>query len=153
MKRIDVDRIKNNGVRQRLQQAGEYKSAIDAFVDMQTGDFKTTLQESAARVDGWLDLMLELAEAVDLYEANPVLKQTLGTLPPELEKLKLGLAREADPRRKDAIQKDIDAKQNQLDKLQVIELGIVQANSRIDAILAQLSKVYALTLLPPDLQE
>jgi len=111
------------------------------------------LEEAAAQVDGWMDLMLELAEAIDLYEANPVLKKTLSTLPSELEKLKIGLDQEGDQHRKEDMQRDIEVRQQQLDKLQVIEQGILQANARIDAILAQLRKVYALTQVPPDVKE
>jgi hypothetical protein len=153
MKQWDVSRIKTESVRERLEQAVQYKTAIDDFVDAQTDDMKATLQEAAVQVDSWIELMLELAEAIDLYEANPVLKQTLGTLPLELEKLRTRLGQATDEARKTVLQRDIDIRQQQLDKLQVIEQGIQQSNDRIDAILAQLGKVYALTLVPPDLEE
>jgi hypothetical protein len=152
-KQWDVSRIKSDAVRQRLEQAVEYKNAIDDFVDQQSGEFKETLQEAAAQVNGWIDLMLELAEAIDLYENNPILKDTLGKLPLELESLKLGIDKERDSRRKSAMQRDLDARQQQLDKLQVIEQGVLQANHRIEAILAQLQKVYALTQVPPDVEQ
>ena len=57
MKTWDVSRIKSDTVRQRLEQADEYKTTIDEFVEAQTGDIKVTLQEAAAQVDGWMDLM------------------------------------------------------------------------------------------------
>src|SRR4051812_13863808 len=110
MKTWDVSRIKSDTVRQRLEQAVEYKTAIDEFVALQTDDIKVTLEEAAAQVDGWMDLLLELGEAIDLYESNPVLQKTLSTLPLELEKLKVGLDQESDQRRKDAMQRDIDTR-------------------------------------------
>jgi hypothetical protein len=152
MKQSDVDRIKNESTRQRLQQALDFKSAIDDYVGMQSGELREALQQPVAETDNWMDLMLELADAIDLYEANPVLKQKLNSLPSELEKLRRRLDKETDLRKKGELQRDFDEKQGQLDKLQSIEAGIAQSDERLDLLVAQLGKLYALTQMPPDEQ-
>jgi hypothetical protein len=152
MRQSDVDRIKNERARQRLQQAFDYKSAIDQFVGLLPGEAQAALKQAVDETDTWMDLMLELADAIDLYEANPVLKQKLGSLPSELEKLRRGLDKETDLNIKGQLQRNIDEMKRQLDKLQTIEAGVIQADERLDLLLAQLGKLHALTQVPPDSQ-
>jgi hypothetical protein len=143
MEKFDPRDIRNQGARQRLQKALEYKRSIDAFVAKQTGAMKVNLGQTAVEINSWIELIYRLAKAIDTFEANSIIDRDRRAVPTELENLKRRMNAETDPGVREELQEAINIRQRLLDNLQSIANSVKRTDIKLDNTLAQLSTVYA----------
>src|SRR6476660_7233349 len=97
MQKFDVERLKKRSVRERLWQALDYKREIDDYVSNQSGVTWGNFRQAAVTADTWVEMMFNLANAIDNYENNPAIKRDRKALPSAIADLKAQLSAENDP--------------------------------------------------------
>src|SRR5690242_6258616 len=128
MKKFDVDRFKNPSVRDWLRQALDYKRDIDAFVARQSGGVGSTWRQAAMNADTWVEMIFNLAQAMDNYENNPMIERDRKALPVAIADLKARLDGEGDPDKRSKMQKDLESYEKLLHNMKTVEAKVNQAD-------------------------
>jgi hypothetical protein len=142
MKKFDVERFKNPRVQDRLRQALEYKRDIDAYISQQSGSVASSLRQAAMNADTWVEMIFNLAQAIENYEGNASIDRDRKALPTTIADLKARLTTESDPGKRAKIQTDLASYEQLLQNMKSIEAKVSQADGMIDSTLAQLRKVH-----------
>ncbi len=140
--------IKSAKYRGQVERALTYRSRIeDAIRKSEAGMLQQHLLESTSGIADWIAQIFRLAQRLDAYDRDEMIKQDTTTAPAELKALTLRVQREADPAVRDEAQQALQSKQAQMANLQRLTRTMEQAELQLDTTLTALGTVYSQLVL------
>lgn len=142
-RRFDLDAIQNPQTRDRLKRALEYERLIREAAQRQGGSMRSHIQDTAGEIGDWVEQIYNLAQRMDQYDANPVVRRDRRMAPYDLRTLRSRLEDETDPAVRAELEEAIQAKEAQIANLRSLENNIKRADIQLDHTLSSLGTVYA----------
>ncbi len=140
--------ITDKTLNDKVDKALEYWSLIDDAVEkVPAGVLRDRLLSATEEVTHWLQAVYNLAERVDQFHLNKVIKRDLDNVPTAIKKFKKKLAEEDDPGVRNQLEKTIADKERQLQTLQNLENSIYKATYQLDSTITSLGTIYSQLLL------
>ncbi len=140
--------IRDRQLRAKLEEADQYRRRIQQLANQQdAGPLHDRMVTTTSDVYEWIGNMARLAERIDTYRMDMIIKTDLQEVPKEIGVLQGQYDRERDPSLKDQMAQTLESKQRQFDNL--LELGrrMQRADLQLDHSLSSLGTVYAQMLL------
>jgi hypothetical protein len=136
--------IKNQGLRQRVEKALEYRDRIDEVINQsREGIMRDHLKDVSRGITDWMENVFRLAKRLDTYMADEMIHQDLQSLPSAIGNLKKRLALEDSDTVKRQISQTIAQKQIQLDNLQKLQNVMEQAQFQLESTITAMGTVYS----------
>ncbi len=140
--------IKSKTYRAEVERALDYRSRIDQVIrNSERGMLQQHLSESTAGISDWIAQIFRLAQRLDAYESDAVIRQDAADAPLELKELTARVQRETDPAVREQAQQALESKRNQVQNLQKLTQTIEQAQLQLDATMTALGTVYSQLML------
>ena len=141
---FDLREIRDGALRRELERTMEYQRRIGAQVQKQApGIMRDRLEETAGQVSSWVGNIFALAQRLDAYKADSLLRQERQSVPSDVGRLEARLQREADLAIRERIQEVIDAKRSHLDSLQALDARMNQAQLAMEQSMTALATIYS----------
>jgi hypothetical protein len=142
--KFDAREIKDRALRQRVDKALEYRDRIDEVINKsREGVLRDHLTDVSRGITDWMENVFRLAQRLDAYEADDVLRQDLQSVEPAIEVLKKRLALEDDDTVKRQISQAIAQRQIQRDNLRKLQNVMEQAQFQLESTLTAMGTVYS----------
>jgi len=141
--RYDLRQIRSTVSRQRLERALEYRRSMLALAKRHSGAMKTSLQHTIADVNDWIAHMYDLALHIDAFESNALVERDRRAVPAQLEKARIRLAHEEDPKVRRDLEEQVRQLELQLANLDATANSVKRAEIQLDSTLSSLGTVYA----------
>lgn len=140
--------IKSLRYRADVERALDYRSRIEQLIQKsEPGILQQHLRESTAGVSDWIAQIFRLAQRIDDYEGDPVIKQDAADAPGELRELQNRVQRETDDGVREQATHALESKQAQWQNLQKLKQTMEQAELQLEATLTALGTVYSQLVL------
>jgi len=140
--------IRDRQLRAKLEEADQYRRRIQQLAAQQpAGPIRDRMVATTSDVYDWIANMSRLAERVDTYRLDMIIKTDLQELPGEIKALENSLSRETDPRMQAQMEQTLASKQRQYAQLQELSRRMQRADLQLDHSLSSLGTVYAEMLL------
>ncbi len=140
--------IHNKELNDKVDEALEYWSLIaDAVETVPKGVLYDRLEDTNAEVTHWLQAVYHLAERVDKFRLNKVVKRDLASVPKAIDDYKKKLAEEDDPGVRRQLDKTIADKERQLQTLINLENNMDKAVYQLDSTISSLGTIYSQLML------
>jgi hypothetical protein len=145
---LDPGRLQNKETQAKINQALQYRQRIaEAFARARTNILPDDLKGLENQIDEWLAHMYTLAERIDTYESEAIIQRDQRTVPQAIQNLQAQLKTERNPAVIEQIQQTLQAKQQQLNSLKMLEGTIHKAQLQMDSTVTALGTVYSQLLL------
>lgn len=145
---FNPQRIKDKILNDKVDKALEYWALIDDTVEkVPEGVLRDRLENTSDEVTHWLQAVFNLAERVDKYKDNKVVKRDLENVPTTIAEYKRKLAKEDDPDVREQLEKTIADRERQLQTLQNLENNMEKADYQLDSTISSLGTIYSQLLL------
>lgn len=141
--RYDLRAIRSPVSRQRLQSAIEYRRGMMDLVQRHKGAMKVSLQQTVNDIDDWIGHMYNIARHIDAFESNELVERDRRQVPQQLEKTRIRLQREQDPRIRADLQEQISQIEQQLTNLDATVNSVKRAEIQLESTLSSLGTIYA----------
>lgn len=136
--------IKNSALSKRIAKALEYREEIEKLIrQSRSGVLRSHLEDDARQVDRWLDHIYRLAQRLDGYYQDKVIRQDVRSVPLALKNFRARLSKERDPTVREQMQKTIAQKEAQWEALQRLENTMERAEFQIESALTSMGTVYS----------
>ncbi len=136
--------IKNQGLRQRVEQALEYRDRIDEVIaKSRDGILRQHMEDVSQGITEWMENVFRLARRLDTYMDDEIIHQDLQSLPSAIDNLKRRLALEDSDAVKRQISQTIAQKQIQLDNLRKLENVMERAQFQLESTITAIGTVYS----------
>ncbi len=140
--------IKNQKYRAEVQRALDYRTRIEELIrHSEAGALRQHLQESTSGISDWIAQIFRLAQRLDDFERDTMLRQDIQTTPAMLQELNTRVQRETDDAVRDQARQVLASKQAQWGNLQKLMRTMQQADLQLDATLTALGTVYSQLVL------
>ncbi len=140
--------IKSSKYRAEVERALDYRSRIqDVIRRSERGMLQQHLQESTAGISDWIAQIFRLAQRLDAYDSDTVIKQDAADAPLELKDLSARVQRETDAGVREQAQHALESKREQVQNLQKLRQTMEQAELQLDATMTALGTVYSQLML------
>jgi len=140
-------RIRSPRFRERVEKALEYQQRIEAAVRQRRGVLRDHLRDTTRQITDWIAAIYHLAQRLDTYTRDKIVKRDLKSLPSEIENLKKRLAVEDDEAVREQLRETVARKEQQLAYLRRLENTMEKAEFQLEATLTALGTVYSQMLL------
>jgi len=145
---FDPKALQTGPAREPIEKALEYRQRIaEQIARTREGVLRDHLRGTADQIDDWIGNLYQLAQRLDTYESNNVIRQDLQDAPKALQVLQTRLKNEDDPSVQEQIRQNIQAKQQQLTSLKNLENMMEKAALQIESTTTALGTVYSQLLL------
>ncbi len=145
---FEPKKIKNRELNDKVDKALEYWSLIDDAVDeVPDGVLHDRLENTNNEVTHWLQAVYNLAERVDKFQQNKIVKRDLESVPTAIDNYKRKLVEEDNPEVSRQLEKTIADKERQLQTLHNLENNMDKANYQLDSTISSLGTIYSQLLL------
>ena len=145
---FDPTTIKNKDLNGKVDKALEYWSRIDdAVEEVPPGALRGRLINTTREVTHWLQAVYNLAERVDKFRLNEIIKRDLDNVPEAIASYKRKLKQETDPEVRQQLEKTIADQERQLKTLQSLENNMDKANYQLESTISALGTIYSQLLL------
>ena len=136
--------LKNRALSERITRALEYRQEIEKLI-RQTGSglLRSHLEDDAHQVDRWLDHIYRLAQRLDSYYRDKVIKQDMRSVPLAIKNYHARLQLEDDPAVREQMERTIAQKETQWQALQRLENTMEKAEFQLESTLTSLGTVYS----------
>jgi hypothetical protein len=141
--RFDLRAIQSPVSRQRLQSALEYRRGMMELVKRHQGAMRVSLQQTVDDIDDWIAQMYDLAQHVDAFESNELVARDRRMVPQQLEKARIRLEREDNPKIRADLENQINQLEQQLTNLEATVNSIKRAEIQLESTLSSLGTIYA----------
>lgn len=142
-RQYDIAHIRNTVSRERLKSALEYRRSMLKLVKKHQGAMRTSLRQTVDDINDWIRHMYELAQHIDSFQDNVIVERDLKAVPQKIEKVKIRIDREDDPR----VRKDLENQLRQLEQqqknLEATQSSVKRAEIQLESTLSSLGTVYA----------
>jgi hypothetical protein len=136
--------IKDKALRQQVDRALEYRDRIeDVIGKSRQGVLRDYLKDVSQGATDWVENVFRLANRLDSYEADDMLRQDMQTVEPAIEVLKKRLSLEDDDTVKRQISQAIAQRQIQRDNLHKLQNVMEQAQFQLESTLTAMGTVYS----------
>jgi hypothetical protein len=140
--------IRDRGLRDKINEAEQYRQRILQVVEQQkSGVLRDRLKGTTSQVYDWIANMVILAQRVDAYKADPLIKRDLENVPREIRQLEARVALETDPAVLEQMRTTLDSSKRHLATLKELRARMERADLQLDLSLASLGTVYSQMLL------
>lgn len=141
-------RLRSPRYREKVAQALEYRHKIEqALLEMRTGILRSYLMQSTADLSEWIAMIYTLAERLDTYEHDEILKRDTAAVNDAIATLQRQLRAEANPQTREGIQSLLAARIEQRDSLAKLQGLMSQAQFRLEETLSALGTSYSQFLM------
>ena len=136
--------IKNRALRERIAKGLEYREGIEAVIlTTRSGALRSHLEDDARQVDKWLDHIYRLAQRLDNYYQDKVIKQDMRSVPLAIKNFQARFKLEDDPAVREQMKMTISQKKAQWEALQRLENTMEKAEFQLESTLTSLGTVYS----------
>ena len=143
-RRFDPRTLRRAKLRDRVEKALEYRVRIEKVVQRtQKGVLREHLTEAARQITTWVEQVYALAQRLDAYESDPVLKQDLRSVPLAIKNFQARLELEDDESVRAQLRETIASKKAQWANLQRLQNAMEKAEYQLENTLAAMGTVYA----------
>lgn len=141
--KYDLSEVRNNVSRERLRTAMEYRRNMMQLVKKHSGGMRTQLRHTLNDVNDWIAAMYDLAMHIDNFESNELVERDIRTVPQKIEKVKIRIEREKDPRVKDDLTRQLSLLEQQMANLEQTRNSVKRAEIQLETTLSSLGTMYA----------
>lgn len=141
--KFDLRVIKNPVARQRLQNALEYRRGMLDLAKRHSGAMRVSLRQTVSDIDDWIGHMYELAQHIDAFNDNDLVERDRRMVPQQLEKTRVRLEREPDPKVRTDLQDQVRQLEQQLANLEATANSVKRAEIQLESTLSSLGTIYA----------
>jgi hypothetical protein len=136
--------IRNKAVREKVERALEYQRRIEATVQgAREGPLRTHMHETARGIGDWIATIFRLAQRLDAYLADDLIRQDMNEVKPSIANLAARLRVEDDPAVRAQLQATIESKQQQLASLNTLDNTMQRADYLLEQSLSAMGTVYS----------
>ena len=140
--------IRDRNLRAKLAEAEQYRQRIQqAIARQRSGILRDRLVSTTGQVYDWIANMVKLAQRIDTYRSDTIIRRDLETVPREIKELQTRLRLESDPRVRGQIEQTLNSKRQLHRNLDDLDNRMERADLQLDHSLAALGTVYSQTLL------
>jgi hypothetical protein len=140
--------IRDRQLRAKLEEADQYRRRIQQLASQQPdGPIRDRMVATTSDVYDWIANMSRLAERIDAYRTDMIIKTDMQEAPGEIKTLQARYDRETDPRMRDQMEQTLESKKRQNEQLQELSRRMQRADLQLDHSLSSLGTVYAELLL------
>jgi hypothetical protein len=138
------DALRSRALSERITKALEYRGGVEKVIrEARSGVLRSHLEDDARQVDRWLDHIYRLAQRLDNYQQDKVIKQDMRSVPLALKNFRARLKEEDDPSVREQMEKTIVQKEAQWGALQRLENTMEKAEFQLESTLTSLGTVYS----------
>jgi DNA repair exonuclease SbcCD ATPase subunit len=143
-RKFDAGRIRNKPLRERVQQALDYRASLHREIDRSNdGVLDEHLRDATRDFDEWIGQVYALAQGLDNYLHDTVLGNDMQRVPQELERLTRQLSLANTDELRDSVRRARDMKARQWDTLQRLQQSMGTAQTRLEETLAAMGTLYS----------
>ena len=136
--------LKNRALGDRIVKGLKYREGIEAVIRQSgSGVLRSHLEDDARQVDRWLDHVYRLAQRLDSYYQDKVIKQDMRSVPLAIKNFRARFKLEDDPGVREQMKKTIAQKEAQWGALQRLENTMEKAEFQLESTLTSLGTVYS----------
>lgn len=140
--------IQSKKYRAAVERALDYRSRIESLIRRtERGVLQQHLQDTTAGISDWIAQIFRLAQRLDVFDRDEVIRQDAASAPAELRQLELRVQRADDPAVREQVRHALDSKQAQVENLRKLTQTMDQAELQLGATLAALGTVYSQLVL------
>ncbi len=140
--------IKSQKYRALVERALDYRTRIEEMIrKSEAGILRDHLQSSTAGISDWIAQIFRLAQRLDAFESDTVIKQDAAATPREIADLTTRVQREHDATVRAQAQRTLDSKKEQLANIEKLTNTMENADLQLDATLTALGTVYSQLML------
>jgi hypothetical protein len=136
--------LKNRALSERIVKALEYREGVEEVIRKTRGGvLRSHLEDDASQLDRWLDHIYRLAQRLDNYYQDKVIKQDMRSVPLAIKNFRARLKQEDAPAVREQMEKTIAQKEAQWEALQRLENTMERAEFQLESTLTSLGTVYS----------
>lgn len=136
--------LQSRALRDRIAKGLEYREGIEKVIrEARSGVLRSHLEDDAHQVDRWLDHVYRLAQRLDNYYQDEVIKQDMRSVPSSIKNFRARLKLEDNPTVREQMEKTIVQKETQWEALQRLQDTMEKAEFQLEATLTSLGTVYS----------
>lgn len=136
--------IKTRLYREKVEQALQYLDEIERLVAaMPAGILRDHLLNIAVTIADWIGSIFAIAQRLDIYERDELLRRDMRQVPAAIESLRQELLAETDAAIRQQIEETLRVKREQLGNLQALKSKMEQGQLRLEQSLTALGTVYS----------
>ena len=141
-------RLRSPRYREQVAQAVEYRHKIEqALLQMHSGVLRNYLMQSTADLSEWIAMIYALAERLDTYEHDEILKRDTAAVNEAIAALQRQLRVEGNPQTREGLQSLLAARMEQRESLNKLQGLMSQAQFRLEETLSALGTAYSQFLM------
>ena len=145
---FDSKLLRNDQSREWVDKALEYRRRIaETVARTRQSVLRDHLSDAAGQIDEWLSNLYQLAQRLDAYETDEVIRQDMRSVPRDIQTLQTKLKVEDDTSVRQQMQQTIESKKAQLANLQQLENMMQKAELQMDGTLTAMGTIYSQLLL------
>jgi hypothetical protein len=141
--KYDLSVVRNNVSRERLRTAMEYRRNMLQLIKRHSGAMRTQFRDTIDDVNEWIAAMYELALHIDSFENNDLVMRDMRSVPQQIEKVKIRIERESDPRVRDDLERQLKLLEQQRVNLEQTQNSVKRAEIQLESTLSSLGTMYA----------
>jgi hypothetical protein len=140
--------IKSKTYRAEVERALDYRTRIEEMIrKSEAGILRDHLNDSTAGIADWIAQIFRLAQRLDDFERDLVIKQDAASAPGEIAALTARMQRTTDPAVRDQARAALESKKTQWSNLEKLTNTMEKAELQLDATLTALGTVYSQLML------
>jgi serine/threonine protein kinase len=140
--------LANTAIQAHLERARIYKNQIETLIKSTSdGNVHQRLQGLASQIDEWMQAVEALAQRIDAFQQNRIIRHDLETVPQSIANLEARLAQESDPATRTELERTLNSRQNQLAALNHLQNTMKRAEIKIESTLSALGTIYSQILI------
>ncbi|MEW5720608.1 MAG: hypothetical protein AB1817_18430 [Chloroflexota bacterium] len=140
--------IKTPKLRAAVQRALDYRNRIETTIRAsERGVLHDHLQDSTTGIADWIAQIFRLAQRLDAFERDEIIKQDATNAPKELRDLEKRIGREDDDAVREQARAALESKKAQAANLEKLTNTMEKAELQLDATLTALGTVYSQLML------
>jgi len=140
--------IKSQKYRAAVERALDYRSRIERMIrQSEAGILRDHLNESTSGISDWIAQIFRLAQRLDAFESDSVIKEDAASAPREIANLTARVQRETDDSVREQARAALESKKAQWANLEKLTNTMEKAELQLDATLTALGTVYSQLML------
>lgn len=142
-RKYDVNTIRSRVSRQHIQDALDYRKNMMVVASRSHGALRISLNQTIDDIDDWIAHMFELAQHIDAFEGNELVKRDRDMLPEMIRKTKARIAKEQDATVRADLERQLEQYEQQTANLDAAFNGSRRAEIQLQSTLSSLGTIYA----------
>jgi hypothetical protein len=145
---FDPKELQGEVGRDKMNKALEYRRRIaETIARTREGVLRDHLRDTADQIDEWIGNLYQLAQRLDAYEGDDVIRQDMRSVPLAIQNLQAKFKIEDDASVRERMQQTIESKKAQLANLNQLENMMEKADLQMDSTLTAMGTIYSQLLI------